>query len=114
MVDYTFTLATCSTLSNIQASLTNQVLSAGRILLVLHQVVEEQLRIRVERSVRAVGRGGHKAVHLHGAIVAEVKVELVAGDGDLGDGRAALGDGPDAAIATEPRVVLVFVKDLDM
>lgn len=71
-------------------------------MLVLDQVVEEELRVRVERSVRAVWVGDHEAVHLHGAIVAEVEVELVARDGDSGNGGAALGDGPDAAIATEP------------
>ena len=68
----------------------------------MQEVVEEELRVGVERSVRAVGVGDHEAVHLHGAIVAEVEIELVARDGDAGDGRAALGNGPDAPIATEP------------
>lgn len=71
-------------------------------MLVLNEVIKEQLRIRVEVRVRAVRRGGHEAVNLHGAVVAKVEVEFVARDSDLGDWRAALGDGPDTAEATEP------------
>jgi hypothetical protein len=86
--------------------LTDQVLRALRILLVLGQIVKEQLDIRAEVCVRAVRRGSQETVHLHGAVVTKVQVEFEACDGDGCDGRAGLGDGPDTAIAAEPGVML--------
>jgi hypothetical protein len=86
--------------------LTNQVLGGLRVCVVLGQVVEEQLHIRAEVGVRRIRRGRQEAENLHLSVVPKVQIEVEASDGDGGDGLAGLGDGPDAAIATEPLQVL--------
>jgi hypothetical protein len=73
---------------------------------VLGQVVEEQLHIRAKVRVWGVWRGRQEAEYFHGPVVPEVQVEVKARNGDGGDGLAGFGDGPDAAIATEPLQVL--------
>jgi hypothetical protein len=82
--------------------LTNEVLCACRISLVLRQVVEEQLYIGIEGCVRTVGRGSEEAVDLHGAIVSEIQVEFVPCDRDCSDRSASLGDRPDTSVAAKP------------
>jgi hypothetical protein len=86
--------------------LTNQVLGGLRVCVILGQVVEEQLQIRAEVGVRRIRRGRQEAENFHLSVVPKVQIEVETSDGDGGDGLAGLGDGPDAAIATEPLQVL--------
>jgi hypothetical protein len=73
---------------------------------VLGQIVEKQLHIRAKVRVWGVWRGRQEAEYFHGAVVTKVQVEVEARNGDGGDGLAGFGDGPDAAIATEPLQLL--------
>ena len=70
-------------------SLTDQILRTRWVLLVADQIVEEQLDIGPEAGDVIAARS-HEAVHLHRAVVPEVKVEVVACNRDCGDWRSGL------------------------
>jgi hypothetical protein len=92
---------------SIQAlELTNEVLGARRVSLALRQVVEEQLHISAEGSIRAVGCGREEAVHLHRAVVSKVQIKFESRDRDCSDWGTRLGDRPDTSVPAEPGLML--------